>query len=76
MQPRFETLTHALEQAAQHAPATTGYTFLNRGAAVAMPYRDLWRMARQMAATLQAQGIGKGDRVVITLPTSPEFAQL
>ena len=76
MQPRFETLTHALEQAAQHAPATTGYTFLNRGAAVAMPYRDLWRLARQMAATLQAQGIGKGDRVVITLPTSPEFAQL
>ena len=76
MQPRFETLTHALEQAAQHAPATTGYTFLNRGAAVAMPYRELWRMARQMAATLQAQGIGKGDRVVITLPTSPEFAQL
>ena len=76
MQPRFETLTHALEQAAQHAPATTGYTFLNRGAAVAMPYRDLWRMARQMAATLQARGIGKGDRVVITLPTSPEFAQI
>lgn len=76
MQPRFQTLTHALEQAAQHAPATTGYTFLNRGAAVAMPYRDLWRLARQMAATLQAQGIGKGDRVVITLPTSPEFAQL
>lgn len=76
MQPRFETLTHALEQAAQHAPATTGYTFLNRGAAVAMPYRDLWRLARQMAATLQARGIGKGDRVVITLPTSPEFAQL
>ena len=76
MQPRFETLTHALEQAAQHAPATTGYTFLNRGAAVAMPYRELWRLARQMAATLQAQGIGKGDRVVITLPTSPEFAQL
>ena len=76
MQPRFETLTHALEQAAQHASATTGYTFLNRGAAVAMPYRELWRMARQMAATLQAQGIGKGDRVVITLPTSPEFAQL
>lgn len=76
MQPRFQTLTHALAEAAQHAPATTGYTFLNRGAAVALPYRDLWCMAQQMAATLQARGIGKGDRVVITLPTSPEFAQI
>lgn len=76
IQPRFQTLTHALEQAALHAPASTGYTFLNRGTPVHIPYHELWRIAQQMASALQQRGIGKGDRVVITLPTSPEFAQV
>ena len=76
MQSRYQTLTEALEAAAAQCDAARGYIFLSRGAPVHLPYAQLWQVARQMAATLQQRGLAKGDRVVLTLGTSPEFAHV
>ncbi|MFZ4660542.1 MAG: AMP-binding protein [Caldilineaceae bacterium] len=76
LQPRHPTLTAALEAAAAQCDAARGYIFLSRGAPVHLPYAQLWQVARQMAATLQQRGLAKGDRVVLTLGTSPEFAHV
>jgi acyl-CoA synthetase (AMP-forming)/AMP-acid ligase II len=36
-------------------------------------YGDLWTAARRYGASLAAAGVGRGDRVVILLPTCKEF---
>ncbi|HUM13477.1 MAG TPA: acyl--CoA ligase [Myxococcaceae bacterium] len=42
--------------------------------AKSLTYRDLQELARKTVATLNAQGIGRGDRVAIVLPNGPEMA--
>ncbi|HVP61277.1 MAG TPA: acyl--CoA ligase [Myxococcaceae bacterium] len=39
-----------------------------------LTYRDLQALARQTVETLNAHGIGRGDRVAIVLPNGPEMA--
>ncbi len=39
-----------------------------------LAYRDLQALARQTVETLNAHGIGRGDRVAIVLPNGPEMA--
>ena len=49
-------------------------------AAIAAPkrrslsYKRLWRQVEGMVAWLNAQGIGRGDRVALVLPNGPELA--
>ncbi len=76
MQPRYQTLTETLAAAATHCGDTRGYIFLSRNAPINLSYAQLWLAARQMAATFQQRGLAKGDRVLLTLGTSPEFAQV
>ncbi|MCJ2015801.1 AMP-binding protein [Methylobacterium sp. J-076] len=38
-----------------------------------LSYADLGRQARALAASLQADGVGKGDRVAIMLPNIPSY---
>ncbi|MEZ4865655.1 MAG: fatty acyl-AMP ligase [Caldilineaceae bacterium] len=76
MQIRYVTLADAFQSAAEEAPAAKGYTFLDRSGASHLSFQTLWDEARGYAATCQARGIRQGDRVLLTLPTAPDFAQL
>lgn len=76
MQLQFATLTNALRSAAEQAPAAKGYTFLTQSEPIHLSFADLWLAAQGLAATLQGRGIQKGDRVLITLPTSPNFMRI
>ena len=57
-----------------------GATRCSESVAIAAPkrrslsYKRLWRQVEGMVAWLNAQGIGRGDRVAIVLPNGPELA--
>ena len=70
----FPTLVAALDFAA------TGETGLNfhdlRGKlTLALPYRDLWEQALDIARGLLASGLEPGDRVALIADTTPEFVR-
>ncbi|MHC4621173.1 MAG: AMP-binding protein, partial [Planctomycetota bacterium] len=64
-----KTLIEMLELRADETPDTTAFTFIDR----TCPYSELWRRLNQFGAYLQTLGTKSGDRVVLTLPNSPEF---
>ena len=51
-----------------------GYRFLDTGESPLVSFSDLASEAIQGAAYLQAQGLKTGERVILILPTSREFA--
>jgi len=71
----FETLTNALEYAAQ---GITGYNFYDaRGKLRSiLPYSLLRDNARNLAKRLAGFGLERGSRVAIIADTSPEFVEL
>jgi acyl-CoA synthetase (AMP-forming)/AMP-acid ligase II len=76
MQLQHASLIAALRSAAEQTPATKGYTFLSQSEPTHLSFAALWREAQGLAAMLQERGIKQGDRVLVTLPTSPDFARL
>ncbi|MCB1984766.1 MAG: fatty acyl-AMP ligase [Burkholderiales bacterium] len=71
----FETLTNALEYAAQ---GLTGYNFYNAKGNLqsVLPYSLLRKNAREIAQRLSGFNLARGSRVAIIADTSPEFIEL
>lgn len=74
MQWRYPTLIKAMEAAAQSAGPQTGYIFLDGMETNPLTFAELWQRARAYAGALQQQGVKKGDRVLVIMPTSADFA--
>jgi fatty-acyl-CoA synthase len=63
------TLWFNLEVSARRYPHKTAYDFLGR----ALSYGELSQQAQALAGWLQAQGVRKGDRVLIFMQNCPQF---
>ena len=73
VEPR--TLIDVLRMRAADRAATVAYTFLVDGEdeGPRVTYADLDRSARAIAATLQARGLGLGDRAMLLYPPGLDF---
>ncbi|WP_284616514.1 long-chain fatty acid--CoA ligase [Aquabacterium humicola] len=58
-----------LEVAATRFPQRAAYRFLGRP----LRYADMKRQAEALAGWLQAQGVAKGDRVIVFMQNCPQF---
>jgi fatty-acyl-CoA synthase len=68
----FDTLTDALDYAAQGETGSNFYT--GRGKIYAsIPYADLRKQSQVLARKLLGLGLHKGDRVALVAETDPEF---
>lgn len=68
----FDTLTEALDYAAQGETGSNFYT--GRGKIYAsIPYADLRKQSQVLARKLLGLGLHKGDRVALVAETDPEF---
>ena len=68
----FETLTEALDYAAQGETGSNFYT--GRGAIYAsISYRELREQALELGPKLMGLGLRKGDRVALVAETNPDF---
>lgn len=77
LRPLVPTLLHAFAHAAKE-DSVGGVSVLPDqvgGAEVRRSYRALYHGARAMAASLRELGVGKGDRVLLVLPTCAEFLE-
>lgn len=63
------TLHQSLTTAARQFPDRPATVFFDR----VTSYRDLDSLATRFAAALQAQGVKKGDRVMLYMPNCPQF---
>ena len=63
------TLWFNLEVSARRYPAKSAYVFFGQP----LSYGDLHRQAEALAGWLQAQGVGKGDRVALFMQNCPQF---
>jgi len=69
-----DTVTGALEHLVRRFPDFACLTFLTRDRTeVRLTLRDLWIRAQSQQAALQQAGVGRGDFVVLVLPTGPEL---
>ncbi|MCB1033368.1 MAG: fatty acyl-AMP ligase [Acidobacteria bacterium] len=69
-----ETLTAALLHAAERFPDRGVGIYDGRGRSVERrTYEEIVRSARESGARLQAMGLGRGDRLLVCLPTSWEW---
>jgi fatty-acyl-CoA synthase len=59
-----------LEVSAARYPTRAAYRFFGRP----LTYLDLKRQAEAVAGWLQAQGVGKGDRVIVFLQNCPQYS--
>ncbi|MER7079692.1 Acyl-CoA synthetase (AMP-forming)/AMP-acid ligase II [Saccharopolyspora kobensis] len=72
--PRFPSILHALLAHAERGADGTGVTLIPEpGRAQTLRYDALVGAAARAAAALAEHGVGHGDRVVLCLPTGPEF---
>ncbi|WP_414945506.1 fatty acyl-AMP ligase [Amycolatopsis sp. cmx-11-32] len=74
----YQSLGEAFAARAAEFPDRTALTFYQGSTATeheSIGYRELERRARVRAAEL-AQRLGPGERVLIALPTSPEFVEI
>ena len=62
------------EMVATHAQQTPAATAISGPGAVPLSYRGLHQQIEKTVKTLNAMGIGRGDRVGIVLPNCPEMA--
>lgn len=70
----MQTLIDLLREVAQrHAGLPAVALFEGKTASWGWTYAELWDAARRVAAYLRAQGIGRGDRVVLWGPNRPEW---
>lgn len=71
------TLTGALEDTAQHAPARGIVLYDRRGqTSERRTYATLLSQAKDCAARLAAAGVGPGDRLLFCLPTSWQLLEI
>jgi fatty-acyl-CoA synthase len=63
------TLWFNLEVSARRYPDKAAYVFLGRS----LSYTELHRQAEALAGWLQAQGVGRGDRVALFMQNCPQF---
>ena len=63
------TLWFNLEVSAKRYPDKAAYVFLGR----ALSFAELHRQAEALAGWLQAQGVGKGDRVALFMQNCPQY---
>ena len=61
-----------LKQTADRKPKKAVITTDKRSAG--LTYQELFGLSRQVAYSLKALGLEKGDRVMLVLPNIPEFA--
>jgi acyl-CoA synthetase (AMP-forming)/AMP-acid ligase II len=71
---RYQSLGEMLQAAAREAGGRAGYRFVDTGEAPLVSFDELANAASRAATCLQAKGLGKGDRVILILPTSRDFA--
>ena len=64
------TLWFNLEVSARRYPNKAAYVFFGRS----LSYAELHRQAEALAGWLQAQGVGRGDRVALFMQNCPQFA--
>jgi len=74
MKWRYQTLVEALDAAGHEPSQQKGFTFLNGAAVEHLPFDELGRRAKIYAGALQHQGVQRGNRVLVVLPTGVEFA--
>jgi acyl-CoA synthetase (AMP-forming)/AMP-acid ligase II len=73
--PDFKTLNDALRSAAVNSADNKGYVFLSNREPKHISYRELWDRATEFAGKLQHQGVKHGDRILIVIQTSADFAE-
>jgi acyl-CoA synthetase (AMP-forming)/AMP-acid ligase II len=72
--PRARTLVEMIDAPASIAPDAVAYALAHHGAdPEAVTWEALWTGARARAALFLDRGIGRGDRVLLMLPTSRAF---
>lgn len=76
MEWRYQNLIEAIEAAVQETAPQRGYTFLDGAEAKHLTFAALWQQAVIYAGALQQRGVQKGDRVLVLVPTSAEFASV
>ena len=62
------TLSQALERTVARVPDAVAWSFLGREST----YRELGETVSRCAAALAAEGLAQGDRIVISMPTTPQ----
>ncbi len=62
------TLSQALERSVARVPNAVAWSFLGREST----YRELGGAVSRCAAALAAEGLGPGDRLLISMPTTPQ----
>ena len=75
LKPLHPTMLHAFASAAKHEDKT-GITLLPEDEDDPIQhqtYRQMYERSKLVAAALEAEGVRKGDRVVLVLPTGFEF---
>ena len=73
MESTEETIISSLKQAAERADDRLGLTILIAESGKCTTPGQRWNRCQRGAAALSAQGVNKGDRVGIILPTCIEF---
>jgi acyl-CoA synthetase (AMP-forming)/AMP-acid ligase II len=71
--PRFPSILHALVAQAESGTQSNVTLIPEPGHQQSLPYGDLVDAAARCAAALAEYGAGPGDRVVLCLPTGPQF---
>ncbi len=67
-------LGHVIQMKAESAPDKKCLIFeRDQNPDVHLTYADLWRNTNKVAAMLQKQGVGKGDKFAIMMRNHPEF---
>ncbi len=70
--PVFSTVTDAWLHTEENDEVGISFHHLNKTSDFCS-YASLFSQSKKVAAGLQVLGVGRGDRVAIVLPTSPEF---
>lgn len=74
LRPRFPSILHALLAQAERGSDGSAVTLIQElGNAETLPAETLVTFAARCAATLAENGVGRGDRVLLCLPTGPQF---
>lgn len=74
LRPRFPSILHALVEFAERGSDGSHLTLIPEpGQEVTLRYDALVESAARCAAALAEHGVGHGDRVVLCLPTGPQF---
>lgn len=74
LRPRFPSILHALAAEAERGPDGSGVTLVPEpGREETLRYDGLLEAAARCAAALKERGVGRGDRVLLCLPTGAQF---